>query len=47
MVPAKVLAMTCIDLVYNKAAEAKRIIKAFKPTISPKVYTEFMHKFVE
>jgi metal-dependent amidase/aminoacylase/carboxypeptidase family protein len=35
VIPAKVLALTCIDLLYDKAA---------KPSIPPKEYTEFMHK---
>jgi amidohydrolase len=47
IVPAKVLAISVIDLLYNKAAEAKRIIQEFKPTIKREHYAEFMHKLVE
>jgi len=44
--PAKVLAMTCIDLLYDGAAKANEIIKAFEPTIKPKEYTGFMQKLI-
>jgi len=44
VIPAKVLALTCIDLLYDKAAKAKEITKSYEPSIPPKEYTEFMHK---
>jgi amidohydrolase len=40
--PAKVLALTCVDLLYDGAGEARRIIDSFKPKISKKDYTRFM-----
>jgi amidohydrolase len=47
VIPAKVMALTCIDLLFDGATEAKKIIKAFEPTIPQDSYTEFMHKLVE
>jgi metal-dependent amidase/aminoacylase/carboxypeptidase family protein len=47
VVPAKILAMTCIDLLYDGAAEAKNIIGTFEPKISRENYTEFMHNLVK
>jgi amidohydrolase len=44
VIPAKVLALTCIDLLYDKATKAKEITKSYEPSIPPKEYTEFMHK---
>jgi amidohydrolase len=46
VVPAKVLAMTCIDLLYDRTSAAKRIIECFEPSIPRDEYTEFMHKIV-
>jgi metal-dependent amidase/aminoacylase/carboxypeptidase family protein len=46
VVPAKVLAMTCIDLLYDRASAAKRIIECFEPSIPRDDYTEFMHRIV-
>lgn len=34
--------MTCIDLLYDGAREAKRIIDSFKPKIPKNDYTQFM-----
>ena len=45
--PAKVLALACIDLLYDNAAKAKEVIDSYEPSIPPKEYTEFMHKMVE
>ncbi|MEM2893214.1 MAG: amidohydrolase [Candidatus Bathyarchaeia archaeon] len=42
VIPAKVLALTCIDLLYDGAREAKRIIDSFKPKIPKNNYTQFM-----
>ena len=47
IVPAKVLALTCIDLLYNGAEKAKTIIDSFEPTIPLSEYTKFMKKMVE
>jgi amidohydrolase len=46
VIPAKVLALTCIDLLYDGAEKAREIINAFEPKIPPKEYTQFMHKMV-
>jgi amidohydrolase len=46
VIPAKVLALTCIDLLYDGAARAKEIIGSFEPTIPPSEYTEYMKKIV-
>jgi len=46
VLPAKVLAMTCIDLLYDGGAIASQIIESFKPTIPRKEYTEFMNKLI-
>jgi amidohydrolase len=45
--PAKVLALACIDLLYDKAKKAKEIIKTYEPSIPPEEYTDFMRKMVE
>ncbi len=45
VIPAKVLALTCIDLLYDSSV-AKKIVGSFKPVIPLKEYTEFMHKIV-
>jgi len=45
VVPAKVLALTCIDLLYDSSV-ARKIVESFKPVIPLKEYTEFMHKIV-
>ncbi|UCH57669.1 MAG: M20/M25/M40 family metallo-hydrolase, partial [Candidatus Bathyarchaeota archaeon] len=44
--PAKVLAIACIDLLYDGAAKANEIVESFNPTISTEEYTEFMRKMV-
>ena len=46
VVPAKVLAMTCIDLLFDRASAAKRIIESFEPSIPRDDYTGFMHRIV-
>jgi amidohydrolase len=43
VLPAKLLAMTCIDLLYNNAKKANTIISSFTPTISPINYENAMH----
>jgi metal-dependent amidase/aminoacylase/carboxypeptidase family protein len=46
VLPAKVMALTCIDLLYDKAKLAKEIIRNFKPSIPPGDYEGFMKKLV-
>jgi amidohydrolase len=46
VLPAKVMALTCVDLLYDKAKLAKEITKGFKPTIPPADYTNFMKSLV-
>jgi hypothetical protein len=46
VLPAKVMALTCVDLLYDKAKLAKKITKGFKPTIPPEDYTSFMQRLV-
>jgi hypothetical protein len=45
-VPAKALAVTVIDLLYNDGEAAKEVVKGFKPTIKREEYTEFMKQLV-
>ncbi len=45
VIPAKVLALTCIDLLYDSSV-ATNIVGSFKSVIPLKEYTEFMHKIV-
>jgi len=44
--PAKVLALACIDLLYDGASKAKEVIGSFEPAIPPGEYTEFMRGLV-
>jgi hypothetical protein len=46
IVPAKILALACVDLLIDGAAKAKEIIDSFKPSIPPGEYTKFMRKLV-
>jgi hypothetical protein len=46
IVPAKVLALACVDLLIDGAAKAKEIIGSFEPSIPSGEYTEFMRKLV-
>ncbi|OGD58086.1 hypothetical protein A3K78_00515 [Candidatus Bathyarchaeota archaeon RBG_13_52_12] len=43
---AKVMALTCVDLLYDKAKLAKEITKNFKTSIPPGDYEGFMRKLV-
>ena len=45
--PAKALAVTVVDLLYEGAKEAKQVIESFTPTIERDEYVEFMRKLVE
>ena len=47
VIPAKVLALACVDLLYDGAAKAREIIDSYEPSIPPGEYTEFMRKMVE
>lgn len=46
ILPAKVMALICVDLLCDKAKLAKEIIGGFKPTIPPGGYVEFMKGLV-
>ena len=46
VLPAKVMALTCVDLLYDKAKLAKEITKGFKPAIPPGGYEGFMKSLV-
>ena len=46
VLPAKVLAMACVDLLYQGGSLANEIIGAFKPIIPPEKYAEFMHNLI-
>lgn len=45
-IPAELMAMTVIDLLWNGAAEARRIIKAFKPEIKKHEYVRAWERLV-
>ncbi len=47
IVPAKAIAVTIIDLLYDEAKEAKQVIENFTPTIKRSDYTRFMKKLIE
>jgi hypothetical protein len=38
IIPAELMAMTVIDLLWDDAANARRIVKAFKPEIKKREY---------
>ena len=42
ILPAKAMAMTVVDLLYDGAAKAKKIIDNFKPLMTKKQYLDFM-----
>ena len=42
--PAKVMAMTVIDLLFGGAEEAKRVIREFKPEMTAEEYLAFLEK---
>jgi hypothetical protein len=41
LTPAKLLAMTAIDLLYGDAAAAKEILAGFEPAMTKKAYLAF------
>ena len=47
LLPAKALALTVIDLLYDGASSAKDVIDQFEPVIPRNKYTEFMKKLVK
>jgi metal-dependent amidase/aminoacylase/carboxypeptidase family protein len=47
VLPAKLLAMTCVDLLYNNAEEATKIISSFTPTVSPNNYVDTLHNIAK
>ena len=46
ILPAKVMALTCVDLLYDNAKLSKEILNGFKPTIQQRDYEGFMKKLV-
>ena len=46
ILPAKAMALTCVDLLYGGAKAAKEITAGFKPSIPRSGYAEFMRKIV-
>jgi len=47
VLPAKALAITVIDLLYDDAVKAKEIMDQFEPVIPRDEYAEFMQKMIE
>jgi amidohydrolase len=47
ILPIKALAMTVVDLLYDNAAEAKKIIDDFQAPLTKKEYLELMEEFTE
>ena len=47
IVPAKAIAVTVIDLLYDDAKQATQVLENFTPTIERTEYTRFMKKLVE
>ena len=47
IVPAKALAVTVVDLLYDDAVAAKNVINGFVPTIKRDEYSDFMKTLVE
>ncbi|MFP3950774.1 MAG: amidohydrolase [Candidatus Bathyarchaeia archaeon] len=47
VLPAKILGLTCVDLLYNGAEKAKGIINGFEPSIPRDEYTKFMNELVK
>jgi len=47
VLPAKALALTVIDRLYDGASSAKDVLDQFKPVIPRNKYTEFMKKLVK
>ena len=47
VLPAKAMALTVIDLLYDEAVKAKEITQNFKEIIPRKEYTDYMNKLIE
>jgi hypothetical protein len=49
VIPSKVFALTCVDLLYDNATIAKKIIEEYEPSIprKPDEYNKFWHKIVD
>ena len=47
VLPAKAMALTVIDLLYDGASKAKEITQKFKVVIPRKEYTDYMNKLIE
>ena len=49
MLPAKMLALTVIDLLYGDAGKAKEIMEAYRPMFTRETYLKYMkeHSVVE
>ncbi|RAK12501.1 amidohydrolase [Halanaerobium saccharolyticum] len=47
ILPIKALAMTIVDLLYNNAAEAKKVINDFQPLLKKKEYLSLMDEFAK
>ena len=45
IVPAKMMALTVVDLLYDNAEKAKHIINNYNPTFTKEGYLEFMEKY--
>ena len=46
IIPAELMAMTVIDLLWDDAANARRIIKTFKPEVERKEYVRYWERLV-
>lgn len=47
ILPIKALAMTIVDLLYNNAAEAKKVINDFQPLLKKEEYLSLMDEFAK
>jgi hypothetical protein len=49
VIPSKVFALTCVDLLYDNATIAKKIIEEYEPSIprKPDEYNKFWHKIID
>lgn len=45
IVPAKAMAMTVVDLLFDEAKEANEILKDFKPVMTKEEYLDFLSKY--
>lgn len=47
IIPAELMAMTVIDLLYDDAAKARRVVKAFKPEIKRQEYVRYWERLLQ